>query len=159
MKFTTKEELIAQAIQDDACYTGIEFANSCKSLNEIFETIDKDMRLWCLRKGYEQFADHAKLNEFNAVNWRLILIDQPQLAEKCDKFNEFSVYDWRWLLSDQPQLAEKCDKLGKFDACNWRCLLIKQPQFSYRCDKWDEFDFNDWIWLLSYQPQLAAYRK
>ena len=57
MIFTTKEELILQAKKDGACKAGIEFAESCKDLNEIFETINTTMIVWCLMRDYEQCAD------------------------------------------------------------------------------------------------------
>ena len=65
MKFTTKEELILQAKKDGACDKGIKFAESCKDLQEILETIDEDMLFWCLQKGYEEFADSCDWETFN----------------------------------------------------------------------------------------------
>ena len=104
MIFTTKEELILQAQKDGACEEGIKFATSCKSLYEIFETIDKYMRLWCLRKGYEQFADHCDFEKLDGDAWSRLLRYQPQFADHCDWLKLDSL-DWSTLLSRQPQFA------------------------------------------------------
>ena len=132
MKFTNKDELIEQARKDGACKTGIEFAKSCKDLQEIFETIDKNMLLWCIRKGYEQFTDNCDWSKLNG-------------------------YDWSYLLRAQPQFVDCCD-WDKLIGRDWSRLLEFRPQFSYRCD-WDKLTDLDWSNLLEIQPQLASYQK
>ena len=93
MKFTTKEELIEQAIKDGACYEGIEFAKSCKDLQEIFETIDGDMLRWCLINGYDQFAEHCDLSILDEFDWVRILKFHPKYADHCDwsKLDKFNL--------------------------------------------------------------------
>ena len=102
MRFTTKEELIEQAIKDGACDKGIEFAKSCKDLQEIFETIDKNMLWWCLTNGYDQFAEHCDLSKFSGTEWAVVLQDNPQFADRCD-WSKLNDYNWDYLLKDYPQ--------------------------------------------------------
>ena len=108
MIFTTKEELILQAKKDDACKAGIIFAASCKDLQEIIDTIDDEMILWCIRHGYYQFADHCDWGKLDGFDWSLLLRDQPQFADHCD-WLKLSGEDWSLLLSDKPKLADHCD--------------------------------------------------
>ena len=105
MKFTTKEELIAQAIQDDACKAGIKFAKSCKDLQEIFETIDANMLFWCLMRGYEQFAEYCDWAKLDGDDWSNILSRHPQYYESCD-WSKLDWWDWSMLLSRQPQFKK-----------------------------------------------------
>ena len=51
--------------------------------------------------------DIIKLDEFDSKAWRRLLEDQPQFADKCDRWDEFDSEDWRELLEKQPQFAEK----------------------------------------------------
>ena len=132
MKFTTKRELITQAKKDGACKAGIQFAESCKDLQEIFDTINTIMIVWCLMRDYEQFAEHCDLSKFSGWNWRKLLHYKPQYSDRCD-----------W---------------GKLSGEDWSCLLISQPQFADRCD-WEKLNCDDLDFLLKSQPQLAAYRK
>ena len=51
--------------------------------------------------------DIIKLDKFNSSDWSGLLQDQPQFAEKCDRWDEFCGTDWSELLRKQPQFAEK----------------------------------------------------
>ena len=66
-----------------------------------------------------------------------MLINQPQFADKCDKWDEFTGDDWLQLLLCQPQFADKCD-WGKLNGNDWSELLIHQPQFADRFNEWSE---------------------
>jgi len=154
MTFNNLSELIARARKDNACEKGIEFALSCKSLEECIHTIPDHYRLWCLCQGYEQFiVDGSKLS---GLNWRCLLIYQPQFSVHCD-WSLLNGADWRYLLSSQPQFAIHCD-WSKINGYDWRDLLIYQPQFSVHCD-WSLLDGFDWCMLLSSQPQFALYKE
>ena len=156
MIFTTKEELIEQANKDGACDKGIKFAKSCKDLQEIFETIDKNMSCWCIIMGYDQFSDYCDWGKLSGLDWRWLLSEQPQYADHCD-WSKLSGDDWSWLLRRHPQFADHCDWL-KLDLLDWSWLLISQPQFADICDL-SKFNGDDWSTLLSLQPQLASFRK
>ena len=156
MKFANKEELILQAKKDYACDKGIEFAESCKDLQEILETIDIYMLIWCLKQGYEQFADHCDWSKLNGYNWRRLLISKPQYSDRCD-WSAFDGYNLSWLLRYQPQFSDRCD-WSKLDGGAWSRLLISQPQFADRCD-WSKLSGDDLDFLLKNQPQFEAYRK
>ena len=98
-------------------------------------------------------------------DWVMLLVVQPQFADKCD-FSRMSGRDWAILLSRQPQFAGKCD-WDKLDGWNWAMLLSLQPQFSDKC-AWDKLystrtgiveKFEDryctcWGQLLRNQPQF-----
>ncbi len=73
----------------------------------------------------EEFED-LDLSGLDSYNWELLLRNQPQLFDKCDKLDEFTAVNWRCLLSDQPQFADKCDwnKLSQVDI---ECLLKSHP--------------------------------
>ena len=156
MKFTTKDELILQAIKDGACDKGIKFANSCKDLHEIIETIDDEMRLWCLIHGYKQFADRCDLSKLSSYSWRQLLSYQPQFADYYD-WSKLDGWDWSVLLRRHPQFADRCD-WSKLSGYSWRMLLRYQPQFAERCD-WSKLSGFQWRLLLRDQPQFASYRK
>jgi len=59
--FTTKEELIAEWEVNGACEEGKEFNESCEDLQEILETCPLPFRLWRLKRGYIQFAEHCPM--------------------------------------------------------------------------------------------------
>ena len=69
--------------------------------------------------------------------------EQPQFADKCDKWDEFYGDNWGCLLAKQPQFADKCD-WNKLDGSAWRYLLSEQPQFADKCDVWDYLDAAQW---------------
>ena len=127
MKFTTKDELIEQAIFDGACDKGIEFAKSCKDLQEIFARIDSKMLLWCLDMGYEQFAEHCDLSVLDNLDLVAMLEVCPQYADYCD-WSKFYGIDWAIILKYHPQYADHCD-WSKLSDYNWDLLLPHQPQF------------------------------
>ncbi|MBR2441085.1 MAG: hypothetical protein IKB25_12875 [Lentisphaeria bacterium] len=114
-----------------------------ESSKEQLESMIRNMKL---QYSAHKWAEH---------DWIAVLIKEPQLADKCDKWNEFESNDWADLLSIQPQFADKCDKWNKFDSYDWTELLIRQPQFADKCDKWNKFDSNKWVRLLKEQPHFA----
>ena len=113
MRFTTKDELIEQAIFDGACDKGIEFAKSCKDLQEIFDTIDYNMSWWCLRKGYDQFADRFNWKKLDGWSWASLLSIQPKFSDRCD-WEKLDAADWCCLLRHQPQLDSNFAKKAAF---------------------------------------------
>ena len=74
-------------------------------------------------------------------------MEQPQLADKCDKWNEFDSDDWTYLLMEQPQFADKCDK-------NWSKLLNASPEMIANYN-WSELGAMDWGNLLYVRPEFA----
>jgi len=83
---------------------------------------------------------------FGGVHLRVILKEQPELAEKCD-LGKLDGEDWRVLVETQPRFfAAKCDwsKLSGFD---WAELLPRHPQYAEKCD-WSKLDGNDWARLI-----------
>ena len=62
--------------------------------------------------------------------------------------------DWIDILREQPQLADKCNKWRKFNGGDWSCLLYKQPQFADKCD-WEKLTRRALIWLLQKHPEFA----
>ena len=81
-----------------------------------------------------------------------LLKEDPSLSSKFDEYSLWSkIITWRDLLAEQPQFADKCDKWVEFDAYEWRSLLEKQPQFAVKCDEydgWRKFETNHWSYLL-----------
>ena len=64
-----------------------------------------------------------------------LLKKDPSIASKFDEYSLWSkIITWRDLLAEQPQFADKCDKWGEFSAWDWSCLLSKQPQFEEKRD-------------------------
>ena len=51
-------------------------------------------------------------------DWIDLLREQPQLADKCDKWDEFSGSDWSFLLCKQPQFADKLLHISVSDGSN-----------------------------------------
>jgi hypothetical protein len=107
--FTTLEELNAEWEINGACEEGIEFNQSCKSLEEILEDCPLDFRLWRLVNGYEQFADHCPWDELSGWDWVYLLRDRPEFSEFCP-WKKLSGMDWIDLLRFQPHFAEFCPK-------------------------------------------------
>ena len=132
MKFTTKEELIKQAMKDNACGEIINFIDSCESLQEIINIVDKNTTFWFLVKKYEQFALNIHWDKFSGAEITFIIRALPQFASFCN--------------------------FDKLDGMDWARLLSKQPKFTYRCD-WDKLNTSDLKFLLYYQPQLNIYKK
>ena len=88
-----------------------------------------------LFKSCPQLVDRCNWNMLDDLSWSLLLIEQPQFADKCNKWDEFTGITWSKLLSQQPQFANKCDEYFEwwFDVYQWRELLAKQPQFVNKC--------------------------
>ena len=62
--------------------------------------------------------------------------------------------DWIDILREQPQLADKCNKWRQFNGGDWSCLLYNQPQFADKCD-WEKLARRALIWLLQKHPEFA----
>lgn len=107
MKFETTDELIEQAEKDGACETGIAWCRD-KELQEVLETIPQGYRLWCLERGYGQFAEYCDWSALDGFDWAHLLLFQPQFAERCD-WSKLGGYDWSYFLRAQPQFAGHCD--------------------------------------------------
>ena len=59
------------------------------------------------------------------------LVDLLQQDENANVANEeFETWLWQDLLSEQPQFADKCDKWGEFDRLQKKSLLKNQPQLA-----------------------------
>lgn len=71
-------------------------------------------------------------------DWVELLREQPELADRCEKWSSFSSFNWRRLLTKRPQFANRCDKWKDIDAYDLREILIAHPQFAYLCD-WEKF--------------------
>ena len=103
--FNTIEELHEEWSVNGACQMGVDFNHSCSTLQEVFEKCPINLRLWRLRKGYLQFAEHCNWSLLNGDSWEYLLIYQPQFAEHCD-WSLLNENNWRRLLIEQPQFAE-----------------------------------------------------
>ena len=156
MTFNTKEELIAQAEKDKACEDGLQWAREQESLEDILENILLNRRLWCIWKGYEQFAELCDWRRLEGWQWVYLLTKQPQFSELCD-WSKLDGYDLRRLVAVQPQLAEFCD-WSKLSGDNWTILLELQPHFAEFCD-WSKLDGEMWAYLLEKQPQFIKYKR
>ena len=87
-----------------------------------------------LFKKYPQLMDQCNWTMLNHVEWRDLLMEYPQFADKCDKWNEFTTCDWINILRLQPQFSNKCDIWEKFDKDDWWFLLVEQPHFADKCN-------------------------
>jgi hypothetical protein len=125
--FTTLEEIHAEWETNGACSKGVDFNQSCKSLEEIFMNCPLNFRIWRLANGYEQFADHCHWGELSGRDWAWLLQHQPIFAKFCP-WKKLTGWDWGWLLHHQPQFSEFCD-WEKLSGWDWGCLLQHQPQF------------------------------
>jgi hypothetical protein len=126
--FETIEQLHQEWRINGACTEGVDFNKSCKTLEEVFETCPLEFRLWRLRKGYLQFAEHCVWTKLDGDDWSLLLYYKPQFAENCN-WTKLDGRDWAYLLFKQLQFAEHCD-WSKLKGCDWSYLLSKQPQFA-----------------------------
>lgn len=63
-----------------------------------------------------------QLKALEAWEWVKILKENPELADKYDKWEKLDSWDWCNLLSEQPQLVDRCDKVNgwmKFTSEDW----------------------------------------
>ena len=109
-----------------------------------------------LFKKCPQLIDRCNWTMLNHVEWRNLLIEYPQFADKCDKWNEFTTCDWINILRLQPQFSNKCDIWEKFDKDDWWFLLVDQPHFADKCNL-SMFKSTDWVEMLIIQPQLIVH--
>ena len=106
-----------------------------------------------LFKPCPQLIDRCNWEMLNDMGWLHFLINQPQFANKCDKWHCFKVYIWRYLLKDQPQFADKC-KFNKLSASEWIAILTALPHYADKCN-WKKFSPNAWVNLLRERPEFA----
>jgi hypothetical protein len=78
--FETIEQLHQEWEVNKACPEGVDFNKSCKTLEEVFEKCPLEFRLWRLRKGYLQFAEHCDWSKLKGCDWSYLLSKQPQFA-------------------------------------------------------------------------------
>ena len=109
-----------------------------------------------LFKKCPQLMKRCNWTMLNHVEWRDLLMEYPQFADKCDKWNEFTTCDWINILRLQPQFSNKCDIWEKFDKDDWWFLLVEQPHFADKCNL-SMFKSTDWVEMLIIQPQLIKY--
>lgn len=57
----------------------------------------------------EKYTDE-QMKTLEAWEWVKILKENPELADKCDKWEDFGSGVWSYLLSAQPQLADRKKK-------------------------------------------------
>jgi hypothetical protein len=89
--------------------------------------------------------------------WADLVALYPGLAQSgCREWKDLDGDDWRSLLMEQPQFADKCD-WEKLDSGGWASLLQKQPQFDDKCD-WEKIDGGAWFSLLAGKPQFSDER-
>ena len=117
-------------------------------------------------------GDYASLS---GNEWRLLLQERPELADRCDweKLNE---YEWCCLLAKQPQFFERYPRLYWPDHKCWMQALCRYPQLASLYDRvleainsndlfaslpsmkplnrWEYFSGEMWRELLSCQPQF-----
>ena len=93
--------------------------------------------------------------DFDSSEWEDILKVAPQYAGKCKIWNKFRGYQIVEVLTAQPRLIAKWKSLAKLDAGDWSSLLEDRPEFADRCKLWDKFSAGDWSHLLKKQPQFA----
>lgn len=56
-RFDSIRDLYEQAESDDACEDGLSFVEDCSSVEEAAQSIETADRLFCLGRGYIQFAE------------------------------------------------------------------------------------------------------
>lgn len=122
MKFDTKEQLLEQLKKDGVCDEFLAWCNEQSSLEDIFENCCKDLRVWALCNGHEQFIQHCDwtklrgyhcdLSKLNGEDWSNILREQPHLAEHCD-WSMLSDDNWSRLLEKQPHFEKHRKKYRK----------------------------------------------
>lgn len=108
-----------------------------------------------LFKKCPQLMDQCNWTMLNHIEWRDLLMEYPQFADKCDKWELFDDIDWANLLRCQPQFSDRCNVWVNFSTFIWCYLLVEQPCFADKCNKWNEFSNSELTLLLKYQPLLA----
>ena len=126
-----------------------------RSVNDVLRTIElnskeENTEIRPNLLGYE----NCSWDEINVDTWVRLLIEQPQLADKCKKWDEFSEDVWSELLCKQPQFADRCPwrNLMKY---KWGELLIVQPQFVDKCP-WDKLPGGYLVQILKKSPQYVS---
>ena len=66
-----------------------------------------------LFKKCSQLMDRCNWTMLNHVEWRNLLMEYPQFADKCNKWAEFDEDEKEALLEAQPQLAKFFSKVEK----------------------------------------------
>ncbi len=62
--------------------------------------------------------------------WADLVALYPELAQRgCREWRDLDGDDWRSLLMEQPQLADKCD-WEKLEGEDWEMLLSSMPQLA-----------------------------
>ena len=79
---------------------------------------------------------NINIKKFNRDDWFIILQNQPQLIDKCNKFNELNINQWFNILIKQPKLIDYCNCYNKFYEHNWYDLLMKYPYLINKCNKY-----------------------
>lgn len=124
--FKTLEELHAEWEVNGACQQGIEFNHSCKTLQEVFEKCPLKFRIWRLRRGYTQFAEHCPWDKLTGEQWERLLVEKPQYVRYCD-WNRLDNFFRNFLLDNHPGLIKYCDA-KTLEKLNWEYLLKRHPQ-------------------------------
>jgi hypothetical protein len=75
------------------------------------------------------------LEKRSAKAWVDLLIEQPELSDKCEWF-KLNGYNWMELLTKRPEFADKCDwrKVQRVPVGFWYNFLVERPQFADKCD-------------------------
>ena len=114
-----------------------------------------------LFKSSPQLIDRCNWDMLDDMGWRDLLIEQPQFADKCDKWHCFDVYIWRYLLKHQPQFANKFKfnnlSVSEFNNLSDReriAILIALPHNADKCN-WRKIPPQAWLDLLRERPEFA----
>ena len=77
----TKDELLSRLDELDACRKGRQWAEAQPDMATILRDCPLNWRLWALRRGLYQFAEHCDWSKLNGYDWAWLLREQPQLAK------------------------------------------------------------------------------
>lgn len=104
-----------------------------------------------------ELAEKCDLGKLDGEDWRALVEAQPLFFESVCDWSKLSGFDWAELLPHHPQYAEKCD-WTKLNGSDWARLLSdcssQIMHYEDRCD-WKKLDGDDWGYVLRHRPELA----
>ena len=105
-----------------------------------------------LQQGTADIAEFDKYNFWKFIHrndWKKVLPEFPQYADKYEKGFTLGVVWWDKLLAIQPKLLEGAKKYK----VGWSAIIMHYPELEEECPYWDEFTPHEWSMIISAQPQ------
>ena len=110
------------------------------------------------KKNFDEFF-YAEYN-IEISNISFLISKYPNLLYKIstDLINNFNNLDWAVILSRQPNLFDKCKIIDKFELKDWFIILRSQPQLSLEFKNlYNSFNINTPYNLISLTGSLSKY--